>query len=493
MKILNTEQLREADHITIERQGITSWQLMERASTQLFLWIEKHLPEAQSFCIMAGVGNNGGDGLALVRILLQSGKQVSVYLVQFSEQLSADCQANLHLLEELHLPIHPITAENTSTITLQGEVIVDAIFGVGLNRPVPTWVQSVFERINSAGAYVVSVDIPSGVYTDKATPDLFVNPSVVLTFQTPKLPLLLPQTGVHIPRWEALDIGLDTDFIASLSTDFTYLTEEIVIPLRKVRNKFAHKGTFGHALLIGGSYGKIGAVVLSATAALRIGTGLVTALIPRCGYPILQTAVPEAMVLTSDKKKHINTITVPFQPSAIGVGVGLGKHPDTAEALFELFDLYAQVPFVIDADALNLLAQHNEAQTKIPRSAILTPHPKELERLIGSWNDDFEKIEKAKTFALKHSIILIVKGAHTLITDGVHCWLNSSGNVGMATGGSGDVLTGILTGLRAQGYSPLEAALLGVFEHGRRGDTTAQRIGEEALIARDLAGSCFSL
>ena len=282
-----------------------------------------------------------------------------------------------------------------------------------------------------------------------------------------------------------LNIGLDEHFLKTLHPDFYYLESDIQ-QLQRRRAKFSHKGTYGHALLVGGSYGKIGAVVLSGTAVLRAGAGLLTVAIPQCGYNILQTALPEAMVLTCEEEKHYKTVEIPFTPSAIGVGIGWGTHPETASALFGLFQQYPDIPFVIDADALNILAQHPEQLKNLPKNAILTPHPKELERLIGKWDDDLHKLTKAKVFAKEHKIILLIKGAYTMITDGEKYWINSTGNAGMATAGSGDVLTGMLTGLRAQGYSAVEAACLGVFLHGLQGDRAAKKMGMERLIARDL-------
>ena len=230
----------------------------------------------------------------------------------------------------------------------------------------------------------------------------------------------------------------------------------------------------------------MGAVVLSGTAALRTGVGLLTVAIPECGYTILQTALPEAMVLTCNEAKHYKAMEIPFAPSAIGVGVGWGTHPDTANALFSLLQQYPDTPFVLDADALNILAQHPEKVTLLPKNAILTPHPKELERLIGKWDDDLHKLAKAKDFAKEHKVILLIKGAHTMITNGEHYWVNSTGNAGMATAGSGDVLTGMITSLLAQGYSAIEAACLGVYLHGLRGDEAAKKEGMSRLIARDL-------
>ena len=486
MKILTSKQLKEADAYTINSQNITSWQLMERAAETLFLWVKKHLCKNQLITVLAGVGNNGGDGLALARMLHQDGWKVTVYELLFSENFSADYLQNKNLLTQIKLPITSITPENTSDI-LWGDVVIDAIFGIGLSRPAPQWLQSLFALLNNSNSYILSVDMPSGLPIERVPlpEEQWVHPNIVLTFQTPKRPFFLPATGQYIPAFEVLNIGLDTTFLNNLSPDY-YLLEPDICKLQKNRAKFSHKGTYGHALLIGGSYGKMGAVVLSGTAVLRTGAGLLTVAIPSCGYTILQTALPEAMAITSQTDQYYSTTPIPFTPSSIGVGIGCGTHPNTATALFDLFEQYPNTPFVIDADALNILAQNPEKQVLLPKKAILTPHPKELERLIGQWTDDLDKLTKTKAFARKHEVIILIKGAYSIITDGIKCWINSTGNPGMATAGSGDVLTGILTGLLAQGYTPLEATCLGVYTHGQKGDTVAERIGQEALIARDL-------
>ncbi|GJH39712.1 bifunctional NAD(P)H-hydrate repair enzyme [Capnocytophaga sp. HP1101] len=486
MKVLNTQQMRDADAHTIATQGITSWQLTERAATKLFEWVKEHLSKERTVTVLAGTGNNGGDGLALARMLIAEGWQVNIYLLCLSEHLSPDCQKNKELLIAQGISITEIRAEQVKNITF-GKIVIDAVFGIGLNRPAPEWLQQIFNALNNSNSYVLSIDMPSGLPTERipSPEEIWVHPHQVLTFQTPKLPFFLPSTGRYIRKWEVLNIGLDEQFLNTLHPDFYYLEADIQ-QLQRPRATFSHKGTYGHALLVGGSYGKMGAVVLSGTAVLRAGAGLLTVAIPQCGYAVLQTALPEAMVLTCNEEKHYKEMEIPFVPSAIGVGIGWGTHTETASSLFALFQQYPDMPFVVDADALNILAQHPEQLKYLPKNAILTPHPKELERLIGKWDDDLHKLAKAKDFAKKHQVILLIKGAYTMITDGEKYWINSTGNAGMATAGSGDVLTGMLTGLRAQGYRAVEATCLGVFLHGLQGDRAAKRIGMQRLMARDL-------
>ncbi|MDO5105024.1 NAD(P)H-hydrate dehydratase [Capnocytophaga sp.] len=489
MKILFTQQLRQAYQQTIKKQRITRRKLMERAAKQVFLWLQKNTAADKKIVIYAGVGNNGGDGLAVARMLVKAKREVEVNIVNFNENPTDDFLKSLGaLVRTKKVKITDLYSCSEIPEIQSDQVVVDAVFGMGFNRYVPEWIQCIFEKINHSKAYVVSIDIPSGFYADKVplSDEVFVKPDVVLTFQSPKLIFLLPQTGKYIPHWEVLDVELDVSVLKGISTDYNFVTKEQIQKIYKPRGRFSHKGSFGHALLVGGSYGKVGAMVLGGTAVLRAGAGLLTMLAPKCAYDILQTAVPEAMVITSKHQRYITSVEVTFEPSAIGVGVGMETHNQTAQALFELLEKYAHIPFVIDADALNILAQNPDKLSQLPENTILTPHIKELERLIGTWKDDFEKLAKAKKFAKKHKVVLIIKEAYTITTNGTHFWVNSTGNAGLATAGSGDVLTGILTGLLSQGYTPLQASILGVYLHGKSGDRLAQLQGQESLTASDL-------
>ena len=500
MNLLTSQQLKQLDAYTIRTHKVSPWCLMERAADLLFQWVQQHLSDRNSFTILAGKGNNGGDGLALARKLIQAGKQVTVYILQVGSHSSDEYRQIESLLHAMGVQPIAVDEHNYSKVVDFEEVVVDAVFGIGFKGDLPEWLQALFDWLNLEAAfrvYVLSVDMPSGLPTDTPPTDTqaFVHPHMVLTFQCPKLPFFLPSTGKFIGKYEVLEVcGLaerGDKYADELFSEFHCVDAAMIAEIRQSqhlepRRRFSHKGTYGHALLVGGSYGKMGAVVLSGTAVLRNGAGLLTVAIPACGYTVLQTALPEAMVLTSDTDKHFSSIPIPFTPSAIGVGVGWGTHPDTAAALADLFAQYPDTPFVLDADALNILAQHPEKVTLLPKNAILTPHPKELERLIGKWDDDLHKLAKAKDFAREHKVLLLIKGAHTMITNGEHYWVNSTGNAGMATAGSGDVLTGMITSLLAQGYSAIEAACLGVSLHGLRGDEAAKKEGMSRLIARDL-------
>ncbi len=315
----------------------------------------------------------------------------------------------------------------------------------------------------------------------------------VLSFQLPKLVFFLPETGIFSNQWEVLDIGLDAGFLAETETEFDLIGKNEVLPIYRPREKFSHKGTYGHSLVIGGSYGKIGAVTLAAKASLNVGSGLVTAYVPRCGYTPIQTSLPEVMVITDKGEGHIKAIEFDIQPTVIGLGVGLGTSVETAAA-FSSFINTVNSPLVIDADGLNLLSGHRELLKELPPRTILTPHPKELERLVGSWKDDFEKLRKVKRFSKKYDVIVVVKGAHSITVYEDHGYVNATGNPGMATAGSGDALTGVITGLVAQGYEPLDAAIFGVYLHGRAGDIALGQTGYQSLTASkiiDAIGMAF--
>lgn len=295
----------------------------------------------------------------------------------------------------------------------------------------------------------------------------------------------LPQTGIYVKNWEVLDIGLDLEYLASVETTSFYVDKNMARGLYKVRDKFSHKGTYGHVLMVGGSYGKIGSMVLSSEAALNSGAGLVTSFLPSCGYTIMQTAMPEVMVITDANEKKITQVEYDFTPSSVGIGMGMGTAAETVRAFSE-FLTKISFPIVIDADALNILASHPELLRSVPENSVLTPHPKELERLVGEWKNDFEKLKKVREFSKRYKVIVVIKGAHTITIFQKERFINSTGNPGMATAGSGDALTGIIAGLMAQKYSPLEAAVFGVYLHGLAGDLSVGKNGWEALTATEI-------
>ncbi|MVZ64495.1 NAD(P)H-hydrate dehydratase [Sphingobacterium sp. DK4209] len=488
MKILNPKQLKLVDEETVITQHISSWDLMERASSVFVEQLLVDFPKLLSspVFVVCGKGNNGGDGLAIARILKARAGQIEVFLLK-SERYSQD---NVINQEKLGLAnIHFFTLSDQIDFA-NDAVIIDCLFGYGLETALSAEWQNIIGQINGGDCLRISVDMPSGLSCEthiaKGSP--IIHADIVYTFQVPKLNLLLPEYAPYVEKFSVLDIGLDNEIIQEQESSNEYVKEDLLMPLMPKRKKFSHKGTYGHALVIGGSYGKLGAVLLAAKAALRSGCGLISAGIPNCGHNVLQTAFPEAMLFTDDSDRELRKFDFPTNLSAIGIGVGMG----TEEQTFQGFSSYLQslpknAKLVLDADALNILALHQNLLTYLPADTICSPHPKELSRLIGAWESDYEKLSKAKAFAAKHQIYLIVKGANSVLLcpDGA-LFFNSTGNPGMATGGSGDVLTGILTSLRAQGYHAKEAAILGMYIHGLAGDLASAKIGEASLIASDI-------
>lgn len=489
MKIFTAEQMHKADALTTTAQGITSNQLMERAGERVFNWLHNRLQGAQvPIHIFCGIGNNGGDGLVIGRLLIKSGYKVFVHILNFSDNRSKDFLVNYDRIKNVtkDWPSLMNSVEDFPEIH-PDDIIIDAIFGIGLNRSPSGWVKDLIQYLNHSTAFILSIDVPSGLFANTPTKDLeaVVNANHTLTFQAPKLAFFLPETGNFVPSFDILDIGLDAEYF-KLTEPAAYLLSKYDIQvLYKQRKKFDHKGNFGHSIIIAGSYGKIGAAVLSARSVLRAGAGLVTVFSPKCGYQVLQTSVPEAMVMTDINDDFITEIIYPFQPSAIGIGMGIGTRSETVQALIKMFKS-TEIPIVIDADAINCIAEDKELLHLIPKNSILTPHLGELRRLVGDWDNDYNRIELAKQFSKKYEVIFVIKGANTMIIVDEKVYINSTGNPGMATAGCGDVLSGVITGLLSQGYPPLEATLFGVYLHGSSGDIAFQNRGFEAMIASDI-------
>ncbi|SRX73713.1 NAD(P)H-hydrate dehydratase [Aequorivita antarctica] len=489
MKIFSSEQLYEADKATVERQEITSEALMERAGTQIFNWLHQRMQGAPvPIHIFCGIGDNGGDGLVVGRLLIEHGYNVIVYVVNCSDKRSKNFLLNYGKIKNATKKWPILMKSEADFPEINNEdIIVDAIFGIGLNRCPVGWVKKLIQYLNENKAFKLAIDIPSGLFSNSPLEDkeAVVNANHTLTFQTPKLAFFLPETASFVSNFDVLDIGLDLEFLQNTEPLAQLISKPEAQRFYKPRDKFGHKGTYGHALIVAGSYGKIGAAVLSTAAAFRIGAGMVSTFVPKCGYNILQTSIPEAMVITDKEEAFISDITVDFEPSAIGIGMGIGKNKATVEALKSIFQK-KNIPFVIDADALNNISENKELLKLIPKNSVLTPHPGELKRLIGEWKDDYDKLEKVKKFSGKHGLVVIIKGAYTIIVYGDKLYINTSGNPGMATAGSGDALSGVITGLLSQGYDPLLASVFGVYIHGRAGDIAFGQMGYEAVMAGDI-------
>ncbi|MCA0152896.1 NAD(P)H-hydrate dehydratase [Winogradskyella vincentii] len=486
MKLFSKEQIYEGDKLTTERQNISSTDLMERAGTQIFNWIHMRMQGAQvPVHVFCGIGNNGGDGLVLARHLSTHGYNVVTYIVNCSNKRSKDFLINYERIKNVtkDWPKMMTSAADFPQIH-QDDIIVDAVFGIGLNRSPDDWVQELFQKFRASKAFTLSIDIPSGLYTDKAVDNenAVVHSNYTLSFQSPKLVFFLPETARFTVQWEVLDIGIDRDYLMQTETESELISKFEVLPLYQPRDKFAHKGDFGHALIIGGSHGKIGAVNLASRACLSSGAGLVTAYVPNCGYDSLQSSLPEVMVITDKDENYITDISFNIDPNVIGIGVGMGTDDITINA-FEAFLKKNKKQLVIDADGINIISKKKSLLKLLPTQTIITPHPKELERLVGKWTDDFDKLSKVRSLSTKYDIIVVIKGANTITVYKDKQYVNTTGNPGMATAGTGDVLTGIITGMMAQGYEPIPATLFGVYLHGRSADISLEDYGYQSLLA----------
>ncbi len=490
MKIFPSDKIREIDAFTIAHEPIASIDLMERAARTLFEEIAADLKKDTHLIVFAGPGNNGGDGLALARMLHQDGFNVETYLVADISKISEDCRINyerLHIIDRKHVRLVKVAGD----IPVLGKdmVIIDALFGSGLSRSLEGIYMDVVTQINASGAKVVAVDIPSGLFCENNKNNnrqATVEASQTISFQFPKLAFFLPENAKNVGHWKVRDIGLHAKAINEIETDYQLLDKQAIARIYKTRDRFSHKGTFGHALIMAGSYCKMGAAVLASKGCLRSGVGLVTTHSPQLGYQILQTAVPEVMVCADRSEILISEFPDLKNFDAIGIGPGIGTKKNTVILMDELLKA-SHLPMVIDADGLNILAQNKDWYHLLKRGTVLTPHPGEFERMAGPFKDNYDRLQKAKQFAEAFGVVLVLKGAYTLIVgeDG-QCLFNDTGNNGMATAGSGDVLTGIITGLLAQGYEPKDAAVMGVWSHGLAGDCYVQKNGAEALTATDI-------
>mgnify|MGYP000418663001 CR=1 FL=1 len=484
MKLFTSQQIREIDAFTIREEPISSINLMERAAQKCTNWLLKKYPNNTRMLVVCGQGNNGGDGLAITRLLRDNGYAVTCLVANLKPQGSPEFEINHQKLFDVKL----VTEQRKIFDFVQYDVIIDALFGSGLTRSIEPPIDSIVESINNSPAQVVSIDTPSGLFCDSANQpdDHVVEADYTLSLETIKRAHLMPMNHRFVGDLVVLPIGLHPKIKNTLQTDFHFIEKSEVKKLIKPRNVFAHKGNFGHSLLVAGSSGKMGAAVLAAKACLRSGTGLLSMHAPQCGIDIIQQSIPEAMV-EGNTGEHYLMKPVKFSPDkyTIGIGPGIGQNSETHQ-LFKDLLMYNQ-PLIIDADAINILSHHPSWFNDLPENCILTPHPKELERLVGKWKNDFDKIEIVRQFCALYRCTIIIKGAYSCIVEpNGTVTFNSTGNPGMATAGSGDVLTGIITGLVAQGYTTSEACKVGVFIHGLAGDLAAKQVGEISLLATDI-------
>ena len=478
-------QLNDWDAFTIRSQKISSWDLMERAARafcDLALdWLKINRPDISfDFLVLCGIGNNGGDGLAIARMLHVYGFPVKVLVVGNPSDGSPDFRKNRKLLP---FPAGEIDDPNV----LHDEscsIIIDALFGSGLNRPLTGIFVRIVEYINTMDALRIAVDVPSGMMTDAPSAGPVVQADLTITFQALKLAMLLPTSGSYTGELLTADIGLDYDFWSDRAASHTLIGRADFSTGWKLRKKFSHKGDYGHALILAGSCGKMGAAVLAARAALRTGCGWLTAGVPSCGADTLQATVPEAMVWADAEENELSSLPGLEKFSAIAAGPGIGTGPGAAAMLRKLLER-ADRPLVLDADALNIIAASGGLMAAIPAGSVLTPHPGEFRRLAGEWRDDFHRLRMLQDMATRTASWIILKGAHTaLASPEGRIAFNTTGTPWMATAGSGDVLTGVIVSLIAQGYPIGFAAQAGVFLHGRAGEIAAGK--GHPIIAGDI-------
>lgn len=489
LSIYSASQIKALDAHTIQSEPIPSVDLMERAAAKCVERITALFNTDRAFKVFCGLGNNGGDGLAIARMLLEKGYQAQAYVINYSDKYTEDFSINHTRLKGLDDDsIIEVHSKDAFPEFEANDVIIDALFGIGLTKPLSGLTADCVEHINKSKKEVIAIDIPSGLFADIISnyKGSIVKADRTFTFQYPKLSFMFAESEPYLGNWEVVDIGLLEADSVKKENITKFITRDDIKKIVKPRAKFSHKGNFGHCLLVAGSYGKMGAAILAAKSLLRSGAGLLTLCIPKAGYEIMQSSVPEAMVITQgDEFIDIHQLELKDY-AAIGLGPGISTNSSVQKSVKYLFENFHK-PLVLDADGLNIVAAHKDLVTLIPDDSILTPHPKEFQRLAGYSSSSFERFLLQRQFSKKNNLIVVLKGAYTCITTpSGEVYFNSTGNNGLAKGGSGDVLTGIISGFLAQGYTPLESALMGVYLHGFAADIAQSEVGEMAMIPSDV-------
>ena len=509
-KLFETSKIKEIDQYTIDNEPISSIDLVERAAAAFVNEFCRRYPSRLNrIYVFAGQGNNGADALAIARMLIEQKYNVFTYLINPTKMLSPDCEINRNRLQ------YENGRQFKEVVTFDSEkgipppklehqdIVIDGLFGSGLNRPLTRGYGEFIHYINCSESTIVSIDIPSGLFGEDNrdnNPRYIIQAKLTLTFEFPKLSFLLPENSMYVGEWKAISIGLHPDALLATKTSYGLITDEDVASLIRTRDRFAHKGDFGHALLVAGSKGKMGAAVLAAKACMRSGAGLLTVHLPGRGEIIMQTSLPEAMIDLDKNADYVTELTDTAKYDAIGIGPGTGKETETKEMLEKLLMSSNKKPsdtendsakkkcrLVIDADALNIMAENSELLHHLPEGTVITPHVGEFDRLTGVSKNTYERIQKARAMAAEKKINIVLKGAYTAVcTPTGKVYFNTSGNSGMATAGSGDVLTGMILGLLAQGYRPDEASVIGVYLHGIAGNLASANLSEESMIAGDI-------
>jgi NAD(P)H-hydrate epimerase len=507
MKVVTAEEMRYIDRVTIEEYGIPGTILMERAGLAATSRI-KEIFSQRKVIVVAGSGNNGGDGLVIARNLYNEGWDVRVFLTNKPEELKGDALLQYKIISKLGLKFSLIDEflNHHSAFLTHDTLIVDALFGTGLSKNVTGLLADVIKLLNKSNAQVFSVDIPSGISSD--TGQIMgeaVEADYTVTFGLPKRGHLLYPGARYSGKLFIEDIGFPKKLLISEKINVELLTKDDISPLIPVRPKYSHKGNYGHVLILAGSKGKTGAALMAAKACLRSGAGLVTLGIPESLSEIFQSRVTEEMTLIlPDKgdgtlsqkalKQIFNFLNDKATVLTIGPGIGISSD---IKKIVETLIKTSTIPMIIDADGINSLKGNRTVFLKSKSPIILTPHPGEMARLLqGQKRDrkslsihDIEKdrINTAASFSKETGVYLVLKGVPTIIADpNGMAYINSTGNPGMASAGTGDVLTGIISGFLSQGLSPINASILGVYMHGFAGDIVASKKGEHSLIATDI-------
>lgn len=488
MIVLTADQVRAWDQYSMRSTPIAPVELMEKAALACYTWLQTSRYKEGPFTIFCGKGNNGGDGLALARMLSGQGLEVTACILEFGHKGTEEFQSNLARLHETAASIRFLSQEENWHPIPGNQIVIDALFGTGLSRPLQNLAAFVVDQINAAGLPIISIDMPSGLFSDQSSMgNTIVRARHTLSFECYKTGLLLPENAPYFGEVSILPIGLHPGYLRELRPFASMIDRQLAHGIVKKRQPYTHKGNFGHAALVAGSYGMMGAAVLAARGCLRSGVGKLTMHIPTCGYTILQQSVPEAMCQVESGDAAIESLSLAEGYAAVGIGPGWGRHHQYNALLRASLPLINK-PVVIDADGLNTLAADPSLMELLPAAgAVITPHPGEWSRLAPGAANDFDRLYQLAAKAREWQVHIILKGQHSwIIAPSGHKWVNTTGNAGMATGGTGDVLTGLLTGLLAQGYVPAEAACLAVYLHGRAGDLAETALSQEALLASDL-------
>ncbi len=489
LPLLTSPQIREADAYTIAHEPITSIALMERAAKAFVGWFVNHFPEKKkSISVYCGTGNNGGDGLAITRMLNHHGyEKIDVKIARFSSKNSDDFDTNLERLKSLDIRVVEIK-KGEDLPEEEIIILIDALLGTGLNKPLEGDYKRLVDYLNSLQKTVVAVDVPTGLFSDGETEPhaAVLKADLVITFQQPKINFLLPESGPYIDCWEAVNIGISEKFIRSLNSPYQLVEEKDIRSKLKHRHRFSNKGTYGHALIIAGQPETMGAALLCSSACAYAGAGLTTACVPQSGLTALNSYQPEIMAIVRIENEPPEIEWTKF--TTVAIGPGLGKDKDALSLLTDLLMNYDQ-PMVVDADALNLLSANPDLWVHVPKGSIVTPHVKEFDRLFGDHENWWQRLETGRKKAGEYDIYIVLKNDYTItITPDGKLYFNSTSNPAMASGGMGDVLTGVIAALLAQKYSSEDACIIGNYIHGKAGDELALPNRMHVVLPGRLAG-----